>query len=290
MKIPATTSAFPYFPVCVLHARGADAQAFLQSQFTNDLGKMTTGGSVYGLWLDRKGRVLADSWVIRGKEKDEFLVVSLNSAAPVIAGHLEAHIIADEVEIADETGAWRGVALVGPGSGDALASVARPGFTFPGRRSAGENHEWILPAGEWAEAEATIAGLPAPGPQALELLRIRAAIPRIPADIGPSDLPNEGGLDRDAISYSKGCYTGQEVMARVKALGRVRRRLVLVGGEGDAPAVPAALWSGEARAGEIRSVAPAGGGFEGLALVPAAAQGPFSLEPGAKPRVAIRGN
>ena len=94
-----------------------------------------------------------------------------------------------------------------------------------------------------------------------------AGIPSVPGDIGPADLPNEGGLEADAISYSKGCYLGQEVMARIKSLGRVRRTLVRVTGTVAPPAVPAGLWQGERREGELRSAAPTPGGFDGLALV-----------------------
>jgi folate-binding protein YgfZ len=249
---------------------------------------MTTGGSVYGLWLDRRGRVIADSHVVRGPGTDGYFIVSERSDPAVLAAHLRGHIVADEVEVGDETGAWRALALVGAGTGAWLASEPRPGFHFPGRRSRGENHEWLVPAAGWEAAAAAVRGLRELDRDAVELLRIRDAIPGVPADIGPADLPNEGGLDSDAISYSKGCYLGQEVMARVKALGRVRRRLVRVRGEGRPPALPAALWQGADRAGELRSAAPDGGGFAGLALVPAAAGAPgFSLAPGAEPTVTL---
>jgi folate-binding protein YgfZ len=121
-------------------------------------------------------------------------------------------------------------------------------------------------------------------------MRISSGIPSVPADIGPSDLPNEGGLDRDAISYSKGCYLGQEVMARIKSLGRVRRTLVRVRGAGEAPALPAALWRGDRREGEIRSAIPGPGGFEGIALVSvagAASGAPLSLAAGAPNSIEI---
>jgi hypothetical protein len=102
-------------------------------------------------------------------------------------------------------------------------------------------------------------------------MRIAAGIPSIPDDIGPGDLPNEGGLEAVAVSYSKGCYLGQEVMARLRTRGRVRRRLARAAGRGPAPALPAALWRDGKRDGELRSVAPTadGSGYVGLALVSA---------------------
>ncbi|HEY1848655.1 MAG TPA: tRNA-modifying protein YgfZ, partial [Opitutaceae bacterium] len=97
--------------------------------------------------------------------------------------------------------------------------------------------------------------------------RIAACIAAVPCDIGAADLPNEAGLDQVAISYSKGCYTGQEVMARIKSLGRVRRRLVRLRGPGSPPRGGSPLWSGGARQGEIRSAVGVPAGFEALAMV-----------------------
>jgi folate-binding protein YgfZ len=89
----------------------------------------------------------------------------------------------------------------------------------------------------------------------------------VPRDIGPDDLPNEGGLDAVAISYTKGCYLGQEVMARLKSMGQVRRQLLRVTGAGAPPALPATLYNGPKRMGELRSAAADGESFVGFALL-----------------------
>jgi tRNA-modifying protein YgfZ len=290
IKLSEEVAIFPYLPAAMLRVSGPDAHTFLQGQFTNDLGKITPGGYVYGLWLDRKGRVIADSHVVMAAGGAEFFITSLSSAAAEIERHLGGHIIADDVAIADETAAWRGISLAGTGSGAWLAGEARPGITFPGRRATGENWEWVFPEADSAAANAAVSGARILGAADMERMRISSAIPSVPADIGPSDLPNEGGLDRDAISYSKGCYLGQEVMARIKSLGRVRRTLVRVSGTGAAPALPAALWRGDRREGEIRSAVPGPGGFEGLALVSvagAASGAPLSLAAGAPDSIEI---
>jgi tRNA-modifying protein YgfZ len=271
-KFPKEALVFPYVPAGMLRVHGPDAATFLQGQFTNDLEKIAPGQAVYGLWLDRRGRVIADSTVIGSADAAEFRVVSLGSPASVVARRLGDFIVADDVQIDDETGGWRGVALIGPGTGDWLASEPRPGFAFPGRRAAQESWEWLCPAGDAGALGQAIAGGRVAEAAEIERLRVVAGIPAVPADIGPADLPNEGGLDAVAISYSKGCYLGQEVMARVKATGRVRRALLRVRGAGTPPALPAALWRGGAREGELRSAAPdpGGGGYAGLALLPAA--------------------
>jgi tRNA-modifying protein YgfZ len=280
MNFPDSVGVFPYRPACVLRVSGPDAGAFLQGQFTNDLGRMAPLETVYGLWLDRRGRVIADSHVVRSADGAEYWIVSVASPAATVARRLGDFIIADEVTVEDPTASWAAVSLIGAGAGAWLAAEPRSGFRFPGRRAAVENWEWIYPEADSGAAAAVAAARPLSRLD-LERLRIAAGIPAIPADIGPADLPNEGGLESDAISYSKGCYLGQEVMARVRSLGRVRRKLVRVAGDGPPPPVPAALWLGDRKEGELRSVVPdAAGGYAGLALVSvggASAGRPFSL-------------
>ena len=70
-----------------------------------------------------------------------------------------------------------------------------------------------------------------------------------------------------AISYTKGCYLGQEVMARLKNLGHVRRRLHIVRGEGEPPAAGAQLFQNERKVGEVRSTARDGRGFVAIAML-----------------------
>jgi folate-binding protein YgfZ len=101
----------------------------------------------------------------------------------------------------------------------------------------------------------------------MERARIAAGIPAVPVDIGPADLPNEGGLEVSAVCFTKGCFLGQEVMARLKNLGQVRRRLHVVRGFGLQPQLPASLYQGSAKIGELRSVVPEGGGYIALAML-----------------------
>ena len=274
-----------------LRVTGEDALSFLQGQFTQDLKSATPRSAAYGLWLNQKGKVLADSYVLQ--EGPECLwVISFWSSALVIRERLEAYVIADDVVIEDLTANWKGVAVGGADAASFLTTngISVPGerafhegnggLVFRGNRGAGVSFEWLLPVG--ADVPAGLPELPA---EALEQMRVGAGIPRVPQDIGVGDLPNEGGLDEGAISYTKGCYLGQEVMARLKAMGTVRRRLVRVRAGGRMPpAVPCALLQGERRVGELRSVVADGrGGFIGLAMVTKLGLDPIALlapEPG----------
>jgi len=281
-----------YRPTACLHVTGEDALSFLQGQFTQELRSSAPELAAYGLWLNQKGKVLADSFVLR-EAPDNVWIISFSSSASVIRERLEAYVIADDVVITDVTEKWQGVAVGGPeitswlaremkGGIPADGEFARVdgGFVFHGRREGVPSYEWLLPAG----VDVPTGPMEVDAGQ-LEKLRITAAIPKVPQDIGPGDLPNEGGLDAVAVSYTKGCYLGQEVMARLKAMGTVRRRLVRVRAEGrTAPPVPSALLQGEKRVGELRSaVADGEGGFIGLAMVAKIGLDPAALlapEPG----------
>jgi folate-binding protein YgfZ len=252
----------------VLRVTGEDAANFLQGQFTNDLRGLKPGGAVYGLWLNQKGKVVADSFVVAGAAVGEFWIVSYQGTPATLRARLEDYIIADDVTVEDSTTAWTSLTLVGAGVVAWFAQAPRVGLSFPGRRTSEETLEWIFPLTELPQARAQLVGWVEIDRVALERRRIAAGLPAVPADIGPADLPGEGGLEPATISYTKGCYLGQEVMARLKSMGQVRRRLQRVRGPGLPPPLPAALWQGGRQIGELRSaVELAEGGFIGLAMV-----------------------
>lgn len=257
-------SFYRWKPAAWLKISGEDAATFLQGQFTNDLRKSQgIHPGVYGLWLNQKGKVLADSFVL-ATEGGAFWVGSYFSPAAVIRERLEAYVIADDVVIEDETERWAGATVYGEAAPS--AGVVR----FAARRGTEAAVEWIFPVVDEARVLALLAGGRELDAAEMERRRITAGIPAVPADLGPTDLPNEGGLDATAISYTKGCYLGQEVMARLKSLGQVRRRLVRVQGTGPVPARGTLLYQGAQKVGELRTaVADEAGadGYIGLALL-----------------------
>ncbi len=254
-------------PGTLLRVSGEDAATFLQGQFTNELRGLVAGTGVYGLWLNQKGKVLGDSLVLPGLVEGEFMVASYFCPAAGIVRRLEDYVIADDVVLEDITANWMGISIFGVGAQAWLAENARLGRIFPGRRTTEASWEWIFPAEGESAVLRQLAGAAEIGADELARRRIEAGIPAMPVDIGPGDLPGEGGLEAVAISYTKGCYLGQEVMARLKSMGQVRRRLMRVCGPGQVPVVPAALWQGAKQVGELRSVVGGPGGFTGLALL-----------------------
>jgi len=267
-----------YRPAGWLRVTGSDGNSFLQGQFTNDIRLIAPNRAVYGLWLDQKGKVLADSFVMAGSVEGEFWIGSYFSPGETIRRRLEDYIVADDVIVEDLTPDWAGMALIGPGAGAWAAESGRPGLVFPGRRAGVENWEWVFPLSALPGARAQLAESTEVSAAEMERSRIAGVIPAVPADIGPHDLPNEGGLDESAISATKGCYLGQEIIARLKSKGRIRRQLFRVAGRGAVPALPAPLHargpdapvsSPDRAAGELRSAAGDrdGAGFTGLAML-----------------------
>jgi tRNA-modifying protein YgfZ len=269
INISTQPTIFAWRPAAWLRVRGEDAESFLQGQFTNDLRAPRGAGAVYGLWLNVKGKVLADSFVLRSAAADEFWVGSYFSTAGVIRERLESHVIADDVTIEDQTAEWTALSALGGGAGQLQQrSVGAEHFAFSGRRDRENNLEWVFRLGvaepEWAKEYAVRLDA-----EEITRRRILAGIPAVPMDVGPADLPNEAGLEGEAISYTKGCYLGQEVMARLKSMGQVRRRLLRVAGTGETiPPLPAAVFAGVRQVGELRSAVRDGrGGWIGLAMV-----------------------
>jgi folate-binding protein YgfZ len=272
----------------ILRVCGPDANTYLQGQFTQEL-RLPEGAVAYGLWLDQKGRVQADSYVLKQADND-YLVVSFSATALQLMARLQAYLIADDVEVQDQTTDWAGVLLWGQG----VTELKQPAgvLALASRRAGPESVQWLVPA---AKSGAVLVDLKKnliseSSRAAAELARLRESVPMVPMDLGPRDLPNEGGLEEHAISYTKGCYLGQEVMARLKNLGQVRRRLHLVQGAGNPPPPGTALYQGERKVGEMRSSAIEGNNFLAMAMVSLvnldAAAG-LSLAPSAAPSVKV---
>lgn len=274
-----------YRPACWLRVWGPDSQVFLQGQFTNDVRQAEDGRAVYGLWLDQRGHIVADGFVIRLAEA-EYRVGSYFSDSATVRTRLEEYLIADEVEVADLTGEMAAVSVLGAEAGAWLqAQSPREGVVFAGRRARTESWEWVFPAALEDRVHGLFAGCRAADAAEMERLRMEAGIPAVPREAGPGELPAEAGFGDEAISMTKGCYLGQEIVARLRSRGTARRGLFKVHGLGEPPALPAAVAAQGRPAGELRSAVADrdGGGFTGFALL-------LLRESAAKPLVLAAGD
>jgi folate-binding protein YgfZ len=265
--------------VAWLEIRGDDAFSFLQGQFTNKLRNEIANICTYGLWLDRKGKVQGDGFVL-GTRSEGYRIFSYETMGEALCERLEAYIIADDVEITDRTGSVEAIGILGPDSqsivshmggcpADGENVVTQEGMIFEGRRSAKRSYEIVVEHRGIARVVERIQalGLTEVDTVAVELERIRSGIPAIPRELGSGDLPQEGGVEGDAISFNKGCYLGQEVMARLQSMGRVRRRLIPVRVVGPASA-PCPLFQGSDLVGELRThIRDHDGGINGMAMI-----------------------
>ena len=272
-----------FVPGTCLALRGDDALRFVQGQFSQDvLVSKDSQPTVYGLFLSLKGKVLADAWALR-LGPGEIWLLSVYSPVAVIAGLLESHLIADEVEIEDHTTGWSGLALGGPIIGELQAAIptgqvpppgqfarVQGGVLFRGRREAEESWEWFGPSQQASKSHASPSRRARDQPRRWR--RAGASPPAFPpcrSDLGPGDLPQEGGLETVGVSFNKGCYVGQEVMARLHGRGRIRRRLMSIARASEpAPDRLTALFQAGKKSAEVRSAIDGWRrGWLGLAMV-----------------------
>lgn len=265
-----------------LSVMGEDAAAFLNSQFSADLRQPHPGLCAYGLWLDAKGKVQADSWVLC-RDAETYEILSLGTEAAILKEKLEKHIIADDVVIELMNGLSL-LMLQGEGAekfvDELLGEVPeKEGFIeteetlcFQGRSSRGANYNFFYR--DNLAANAAFGQLEAAGAEAIdwgqiELSRIAAGIPAIPQELGVSDLPGEAGLVGVEVCTTKGCFLGQESILRMHNLGRARRGLYAVSGEGSTPSIPSPLVvAGDKRQpGELRSAYVTASGWVGVAML-----------------------
>lgn len=279
------TFFYQYQPAAWIRVTGEDASFFLQSQFSNDLQRENPQPVIYGLWLTRKGKTIADSFIFQTDE-NRYLLFSYFCPARSILDKLEENIIADEVELEDLTSTVAAISCWGKNAAFFLHQIGlnEPStgsfgelsgkYLIHGRRSTQDNYDLILPI---AQIEAIKSQIEAFGDseavswasdEDLHCERLKSCIPAIPNDIGPDDLPQEGALEIDTISFDKGCFLGQEVMARLHSMGQVQRKIYSIHGEIPIPpTLPCDLYDQESVVGQLCSAAYDGKSWIGHALL-----------------------
>jgi len=262
----------------LLVVSGPDAADYLQGQLTNDIEALEPGDAADAALLDRKGHMQAEIRVLRpGSEPD--LLLDLEPAGLEAARrHLQMYKIGREVEVSDESEQHSLISLIGPRAveiaGTAVLSESDCETTKIGGAQcvavgSTEGIDLILSA---ANAEPVREALLAAGvvevsPAAAEIVRIEAGRPRFGAEMGTETMPAEAGIVERTVSFTKGCYIGQETVARLHYKGKPNRHLR--GLRLSAAAQPGAvLQLGEKEVGRLGSaaVSPALGPI-GLAIL-----------------------
>ena len=231
--------------ICLL---GTDREKFLHGQVTNDVLRLKVGEGCYAALVDGKARLQADVFI--HKLAEEILLDFEPGLTERITQRLEKYIIAEDVQVVDVSPHYGLLSIQGPES-EAVVRALKWFETLPGgglnwvkaeTAQAGEVYlirnarlrsagfDLFVPSGG-LEAAATLleqaagaVGGGMAGWSAFENARIEAAVPRFGADMDESNLAPEA-LQGNAISYAKGCYIGQEIIARIRTYGSVAKAL-----------------------------------------------------------------
>ncbi len=264
----------------LLAVTGDDATAFLHAQFTNDVQSLPEGAAQWSGWCSPKGRLLATFLLVR--RADGYLLMLPSEIAGAFAKRLSMFVLRSKVKIADASDSTARLAFAGKTAG---VIVAREfGFTPDPMRSVEKDgatcialdHERFVILAPMEKAPALWEKLaenatPA-GPDAWTWSLIQAGIPVVTAATQEAFVPQMANFDLvGGVSFRKGCYPGQEIVARTQYRGILKRRMARVHLAGDArPAAGESVYGaafGDQAAGTIVNAAPApGGGYDALVV------------------------
>jgi folate-binding protein YgfZ len=218
-----------------LSVLGGDGAEYLQGQLTSDIEALEPGSGGYSALLDRKGHMQADLRVLRISAGEIWLDTE-EAALPAVLRHLQMYSVGRDVEIADTTGERAILSLIGPAASE-VSGLARGNADDHREAEVGgiacravTTEDGIDLICAQADAEALRkallgTGAAAVSAEAAEILRIEAGVPRFGAEMTTSTMPAEAGIVERAVSFTKGCYIGQETVARLHYKGRPNRHL-----------------------------------------------------------------
>jgi folate-binding protein YgfZ len=214
--------------------RGEDRKTYLHGLLSNDILALEPGTGCYAALLTAQGRMISDMHVVELGGS-----VLLDLERPVtgtVVEHLEKFVITEDVEIEDVTAKYAQLGLYGPRTPEILAAATHadpavaPLYILPGGDIGVPGVDLIVPREAAGSLTAALvsAGAVAVSPETADVTRIEAGVPKFLVDMDTSTIPLEAGIEDRAVSMTKGCYVGQEVIIRVlhRGGGRVARKLV----------------------------------------------------------------
>lgn len=254
----------------VLSAAGGDAASFLNSQFSSDITALHPGDAALTSYSDARGRVLAVPRVFA--ERERLLLVMPSERIEPVRGQLAKYVLRADVQLVDCSADLPCLAVSGEIAAAPLEEIAgelpaQPwgAVALPGggvlARAPGARPRWLAcgPAAAIAQLEQALEGkVVGTDPASWRLLEIEAGVPHVYAATAEHFVAQMLNLDRlGALDFRKGCYPGQEVIARTHYLGRIKRRMHILRGEtGDAPASGTTVYAAGEAGGEIVDAAP----------------------------------
>jgi tRNA-modifying protein YgfZ len=249
---------------------GKDRAAYLQGLLTNDIAALTPGSGCYAAWLTPQGRLVTDMHVL--ESGDMILLDVPANLVDLTMQRLDQFLFAEDVQFSDLRGALQGVWIHGPASARVIEQVASgiEGLAgWPEYRNAraafGSGPIVVARIDQLgvpgycvyvdpAQAPALLQSLEGAGAvrasgDAIEAARIEAGTPVFGIDMDNTTIPLEAAIEQRAISFTKGCYVGQEVVIRVlhRGHGRVAKRLVALRFEGSDAVPPETKLLGDGR-------------------------------------------
>jgi folate-binding protein YgfZ len=211
-----------------LRLTGTEAADYLQGQVTNDVVALEPGSGCYAALLNHKGKMLTDMRVLRG---EDFIWVDTEpEALASLARNAGMFSIGRDVRHEDVTAEFSILSLIGPDARAPL-DVAPPAEEHAFVQGAHGMYvstdlgvDVICPAADAAAVREAL-GVEPVSEEAAECLRIESGRPRFLIDVGTETIPQEAGLNERAVSFTKGCYVGQETVARLHYKGKPNRHL-----------------------------------------------------------------
>jgi folate-binding protein YgfZ len=214
---------------------GPDAAEYLQGQLTSDVEALEAGEGQYAALLDRKGHMQGDMRVLR-PAAEEILLDTEPEALPAVLRHLQMYSVGRDVAVTDVSEERTILSLIGPRSVEVAGAAALPenaceetsvGTIACLAVGARDGIDLIAAASDAERLTELLRGAGAVpvSAEAAELVRIEAGVPRFGAEMGSETMPAEAGIVDAAVSFTKGCYIGQETVARLHYKGKPNRHL-----------------------------------------------------------------
>ena len=205
--------------------QGKDRISFLHRMLTNDIQKLKPGERCAACLLTPKGKIISDMTVYA---EDSFHILELGiSDDQKIIDHLSKYTLIDDVLLDLISDRWGLISFQGPESPRAIQPLDHRWHFFPNSRTGEQGYDLLFPVDQTQElwnALQSFKPLHFVGREAQEVLRIEAGIPKFEAELNQDIIPNEANLE-NAVSFTKGCYPGQEIVARIKYRGGIQKKL-----------------------------------------------------------------